>query len=575
MMIRKFVVALALPVLFFLFPQAALAHASVAANPSSLAQQGKDYSADRFDSAIAVQNDGTLLVTETVVFNFSGGPFTFVYREIPTDKTDGITILAASVDQRTMSQGTGAGQFEVTGDNPIKVTWHFAPTSDQTHTFTLAYRVLGVVQKEQNADVLYWNALPTDYAYSIRSSTVTVTYPANVHVVGTPQVRDGDARVTTSTRGVIFSANNLFAKTPLEIGLRFPAGSLIAQVPHWQQVQKNVDALLLPDLAGGIAIFLIGTFGLILYYRSHRRSTPIASAAALQFDAPPDNLPPAMAGTLTSGSTSWNQALATFFNLAQRGVLVISESSEKRRYQKQPDYLIELLREPEDLLPHERGLLNLVLEKASSVKISSFNTTYNGHSRLFTEPLKQEMIERGLYDAERQRILNRLKIIGILLLLLSLIGTGITWLSSQESWPNIFLPLGITAISLSAFMLAAMYSPLSDRGAEEAARWQAFSNFLKDVTSGKQSLLSPNMFDNYLPYATTFGNLANWIRVFQGQNMVMLPSWFRALATSPNGGQSSYYHMMLYTSTMHQSSSSGGAAGGGGGAAGGGSSGAG
>jgi hypothetical protein len=43
----------------------------------------KSYSADRFDEQIAVQSDGTLLVRETIVFKFIGGPFTFVYRDIP------------------------------------------------------------------------------------------------------------------------------------------------------------------------------------------------------------------------------------------------------------------------------------------------------------------------------------------------------------------------------------------------------------------------------------------------------------------------------------------------------------
>src|SRR5258708_6175807 len=52
----------------------------------------KDYSADRFDAQITVQNDGTLLVKETVVFKFVGGPLTFVYRDVPTDKTDTISI---------------------------------------------------------------------------------------------------------------------------------------------------------------------------------------------------------------------------------------------------------------------------------------------------------------------------------------------------------------------------------------------------------------------------------------------------------------------------------------------------
>ena len=65
----------------------------------------KDYAAERYDAAIMVNEGGSLLVTETVTFKFVGGPFTYVFRDIPTDKTDGITIKSASMDDQTMQHG--------------------------------------------------------------------------------------------------------------------------------------------------------------------------------------------------------------------------------------------------------------------------------------------------------------------------------------------------------------------------------------------------------------------------------------------------------------------------------------
>src|SRR5512135_988146 len=106
-----------------------------------LAQQqavpAKDYNAESYDADIMVKEGGSLIVTETVTFKFVGGPFTYVFRNIPTAKTDSITIMSASMDDQTMQQGKGAGQVEITYDNPVKVTWHFAPVSDQMHTFVL------------------------------------------------------------------------------------------------------------------------------------------------------------------------------------------------------------------------------------------------------------------------------------------------------------------------------------------------------------------------------------------------------------------------------------------------------
>ena len=67
----------------------------VTANPILAA---KDYRAERFDVQFDLQPDGSALVTETVVFRFEGGPFTFAFREIEPTETDGVTFISASMD---------------------------------------------------------------------------------------------------------------------------------------------------------------------------------------------------------------------------------------------------------------------------------------------------------------------------------------------------------------------------------------------------------------------------------------------------------------------------------------------
>ncbi len=114
----------------------------------------KDYRAERFDAEWVVGEDGALLVTETVVFRFDGGPFTFVYRELPLDYSDGIEVIEARLDGQPLPTGEGEGAYEIDDDDPLKVTWHLAPTSDATHTFDLTYRVRGVVRKEGGEDLL-------------------------------------------------------------------------------------------------------------------------------------------------------------------------------------------------------------------------------------------------------------------------------------------------------------------------------------------------------------------------------------------------------------------------------------
>src|SRR5919106_4784496 len=139
----------------------------------------KTYRAERFDIQIDLEGNGSAVITETVEFRFEGDPFTFAFREISATETDGLTFLDASMDGVPMSQGTEAGQVEVEAGDPLKVTWHFAPTSDAAHVFVVRYRAEGVIRKGDR-DTFIWRAIPEEHDYSIDRSTITLTYPSIV-----------------------------------------------------------------------------------------------------------------------------------------------------------------------------------------------------------------------------------------------------------------------------------------------------------------------------------------------------------------------------------------------------------
>ncbi|MGZ3616215.1 MAG: DUF2207 family protein [Ktedonobacteraceae bacterium] len=538
----------------------------------------KDYTAERYDASIIVREGGSLLVTETVTFKFVGGPFTYVFRDIPTDKTDGIVIESASMDDQTMQQGRGTGQVEITYGNPVKVTWHLAPVSDQTHTFVLNYQVMGVFQKAQNADVLNWIALPTDYTYVIRSSTITVSYPEQAVLIGTPEIARGSAQVTTTPGTVVFTAHNLKPKTQLEIGLKFRSGSVITQAPHWQQLQEESIALIPLFLPGGLAIFVFGSLCLIWYYRRYRREPSFIDTEAFPVTSPPDDLPPAIAGALLIQTPNWNNALSTLFDLARREVLSISQSDQpKKWYRPHPEFLIELQSQPPDLRPHELGLLALLFETKggmdSNTSISKISRAYTSRYKRFNNPLKQEMSAMGLLDTERQHIRRRFLVISLLLLILGCIAMLLCLLFGipNGTWPSLFLPLGVIGVSITVAVLWGIFSTLSEKGIQDATRWKAFSHYLRDITRGKDLDLPQDVFERYLMYATTFGLAEKWVKYFQKQGMAVVPPWFHSLATS-NVDNLSYFVTMIAVSHAVGGSSG---AGGGGGAAGGGASGAG
>jgi hypothetical protein len=347
-------------------------------------------------------------------------------------------------------------------------------------------------------------------------------------------------------------------------------------------------------------VFLLGTFLLILYYRRQRRHIPFDVEQNARLSEPPDNLPPAIAGTLLHSKPSWNEALATLFDLADRGIVgfVVTPDdkpgtgfSHKLEWSNETHYLLERRYQPDDLARYERHLLAILFPdpQRNTIAMTSLSAVWGDSSQapIFTD-LLQEMLARGFFDPQRQRFGQGLGAISLLLFFFSAVGIIISLIALSGSTPSaagllIFPELGLLAIGIVACCLWAQYSRRSDQGEQEVRRWQAFSHYLTDMSTGQQPIGSPALFGQYLPYATSFGLLRNWITCFQRQGLIKVPSWFQALAIAPNANHSTFTHMMFYTSTIQPSSSShsggshggGGGGGGGGGAAGGGASGAG
>jgi hypothetical protein len=539
----------------------------------------KSYTAERFDVDWNLTENGTLEVTETVVFRFAGGPFTYVYRELPQDYSDGIEGIATSLDGQLLPIGSQAGQVEIAGNDPIKVTWHLSPTADTTHTFQLKYRVLGMIRQEAGADLFWWNALPTEYEYPIASSTVRLTYPAHLRPNGPPEVRRGNAMMAQGDGEVTWTAQNLKPNTPLTVALPFPAGSLIAAPPRWQARAASARAAMPGFLAAAGAALAVGLVWLwVLWVRARRHGTAAGVVPACASTLPSD-LAPALAGALAAadGRPNATQALGTLFDLARRGIVTITESPDKRWYRGR-DFDVRLQDPtPPGLRPHEEGLRALMFTARQGpvemVKVSELGRRLASQSKQFTEPLTAELSAASLIDPQRKATARRFLVIGVILLLtmLPLAALGALLVTKYGGWPFLLAAVAFL-LSMAAFIMAAAYSPLSDEGAREAARWRSFQAYLKDVIKGRDAAWDLNLFERYLPYAAALGLAEGWAKAFQKRGGAEIPAWFRAVTDSGDGNMAAFIAMTHATSSAGASASggagSGGAGGGGGSGAG-------
>ncbi len=533
----------------------------------------KSYRALRYDVTLAIDARGSLVVTEEAVFRFDGGPFTRVFREIPTRRTDGIRDVEAFLDGQPLPRGDEAGQVGVrTRERRLRVTWHLPGVSDRTHTFTLRYQVDGVAFQRDEADVVEWVALPSEHDYPIDESVVRITWPASASVMSVGAVsRRGDARLDVEDEGGarVVRLAGLGKDASVELRARFDRGTLVATPPQWQQRALRAEAMKPRALALAGAVFagLSGLF-LLLWLQSPRGSGPEAGGTAYEPD-PPDSLPPSLIAPLASnGSVSAMPHVATLFDLASRGVLRVDEQPKRGWGSRR--FTLAHTGSSAALTPYERLLLDAVFKDGSDAEVdfSKVGRRVQSASRDLSHAVRAELLERRWLDPERDRARRRLQGLALLLFLVSAIGLvpPLLMVNRLGPWP-LLIPAAAALAAGFGLMLASAISPLSDAGQRMATRCRAFAHYLRDVSRGKRSVPGPATWTRLVAYAAALGVGAAWAKQMVAHGA---PAWFRGLAGEADPGAA----FVAVMSAGSHAGGSGGAGAGAGGAAGGGASGA-
>ncbi|CAG0936582.1 hypothetical protein TFLX_05463 [Thermoflexales bacterium] len=547
----------------------ALTLLSPVANPALAA---KAYRAERFDVQFDVQPDGSALVTETVVFRFEGGSFTYAFREIDPAETDGITFIDASLDGQVMPLGTNAGQVEVAGVDPLKVKWHFEPTSDAAHQFIVRYRVAGIVRK-LDADTIRWRAIPQAHDYPIERSSITITYPATARLIESPSL-DREFEVSSRPNGARLTTTNIPVDQDVILTARFAVGTAATTAPGWQIQQQQANAAAARAFPIGLftaALTLtLGGFGLFAYARAQRRES--ISSIPVWLETPPAELPPALVGKLTQHSQGF---MGTLFDLAQRGVLEVHQNQGRWGSKK---YMLELKHTAAPLNAHEQGLLTTVFKPGeTAVDMSAIPTRLSSKHKAFEAPLEQELIDRGWLDPERKRQRTKIGVTGFLSMLaalglffIGLLGVGAAYRTDVDQaviWAALIgLAAGGSVIAIGVLIYYATFSPLTPEGEAEAARWTSFAKYLKQASKNQQATLSSDYFERYLRWAAAFGLGGAWAKYFQRVGGAPLPVWFHAMPGS-HGDFGAVVAAMSASDSAGASAASGGGAGASGGGA--------
>lgn len=531
------------------------------------AAASKEYSADRFDVSIKVQPGGDLRVEETVVFDFTSGSFTHVWRDIPASRTDGIEVVQATMDGVALPKGDGPGHISVSGRNRVRIEWHFSPLEASRHTFGLSYIARGVGVIGTAGDEVAWNPLPVEHAYRIAATRIEIESPVapqDTRVVQShrldypPPVMAGDGMVSTEMTNI--PANGWFT-----LSVRFAPRSVVTAGPQWQQRQDYQWAHA-PRwaLTAGIA-FVFATVLAIGMRRSYPPPSPMQTPPPMT--TPPAPLAPAIAAAIASnGRMPETGPMSTLMDLAERGVITIRELP---RHFGVRQYELSTVPGRHDLAPHEEAVVRIAFgDGPEPVTLSKARGRLVRGSRRLSSEVDSELRASGMLDEMRASGSARLKGLGVRLLLggAVLVIPAVAMINQQGPWP-LLVPLALVIGGLVAIIAGATMTVLSDQGAMAAAQWRGYRQHLKDIArargDGQPSALPPRS----LVYAVALGLAMQWSRYLK-RHASAVPPWFGSIGDNP-GDSAAAFASFVHT---------GGAGGGGGagaGAAGGGGSGAG
>jgi hypothetical protein len=526
----------------------------------------KDYSASRFDVTIKVQTGGDLRVDETVTFDFGSGPFTHVWRDIPTSRTDGIDIVQATMDGLVLPVGDGPGHITISGRNRVRVEWHFGPVEASTHTFGLSYIARGVAVSASAGDEVAWKPLPVEHAYRIASSRIAIESPVapeDSRIIDThgledpPSIVAGDGVVSANVSGI--RPNGWFS-----VSLRFPAQAVVTAQPQWRQHEEHL-ADLAPRwaLAAGIVLVLSLVLAVAM-----RRSTPAPRPPIVEsVSAVPSPVAPALAAVLiANGRPSPASAMATLMDLAERGVLVIRELPRRFGVRQ---YELSMVPGSHDLAPHEEVAVTIAFANGPDpVSLSKARARLVRGARRFSSAVEGELRSAGMLDEMRMSGARQLKTLAVTLLVggLLLVIPALAFIEQQGPWP-LLVPLALVIGGVGGLVAWATLVELSDQGVASAARWQGYKSHLKEIAAGRGTDQPTDVPPRTLIYAVALGLAPQWARYLK-RHASAVPPWFASIAQDPSDASASFASFVSYGGAGSAGSAGAGAAGGGGSGAG-------
>ncbi|HET7475626.1 MAG TPA: DUF2207 domain-containing protein [Dermatophilaceae bacterium] len=522
-----------------------------------------------FTADYVVQPDGSMDVTETLVWQFADAAHHGIQRYIRTKagydpQPDKYRVYELSDATAASPSGAPAdlSVSELGAETRLRVGDPDRTVSGR-QTYVLKYRLAHVVNGFDDHVELYWNVtgdrteIPTD------SVKVTVRGPQPVSQAACFYGAKGSTDQCSASPGnpATFTAAGLTAGQQVSVVAGFPLGAVTDVAPDLREGETGfagdeepgstmtpaaAKALSLLGYGGGIAapVAAAALMGLLVWKRGRDEQyaglTPGLSPApgapatvvrggprpvAVQF-APPAGVRPGLVGTIVDEQANTIDVSATVVDLAVRGFLTIEETEKGGLFKRQDWKLTRLVpREGETLLPYEQTLLDGIFRDVNPVQLSDLKNKFAATLGIVRGEMYDEVVRRGWFRKSPERQRGVWRFLGMALVAAGFASgwfLGFQTLASDRAGglslgvpSGVVLAAGLVIAGLIVILLGQRMAAKTAEGSAVLAQSLGFKQYLLTAEARQIAFEeAQDMFSRYLPYAIVFGVADRWAKVF-------------------------------------------------------------
>lgn len=487
----------------------------------------KSFFVKDYTSVINVNIDGSLNIEESMTYNFEGGPFKWVNRDVRAPKNGFILLEKALIDGKMIPLGNFPLSISVKKSNHLKTKFNLPNISDQLTKFTLNYKVYNALKIKGNKAILEWTPLPDRYNFLIKTGKVTYNFPTHIPLFEIVNFLDEVNGVSykEEENSLICTFKNLKGKS-FEVTTTFPlekmklqtfsspvkGPDLVEKYPHYSSYISFYKFLI-----AALVIFLISII-IILIYRYNKQINNLPQVSQL----PSQKHPSLVARLLQVGSDDLN-LIPVLMHMAIKKLITFTQMSNKKG-KAIKDYYVDISDDLSSADDFDKAYIELLRKeekrKEKRVELKALVTNSYRYKKEVLKVIHEKFTETSFIDlAKKRKYYHKV----ILFFILLIIGVVTSILGA------IFFAQGIALAPLPAFIImfywVYMMLHLDDKvilsptGLQKWAEWRSFRNYISKALQSRNLDLDPNDAEKFFPYILIMGFGQEYLRYFKKRDI--------------------------------------------------------